>query len=662
MLFFESLVRFGLRMKKTYILLIIVLSESLLGSDFLHLKNRILNQENVYQNLFPGKYISHNEATIWFQNEGSARISTYNKGEIKSIILENGDGVNLNIPKDIFGKILLKGGGIKHGYIEFTSLGNSEDAEKIKIKEKINSNYTDYKKYNISLIKSWNEKRLFPLGVIANKKTKKFHMPNVRHLPEKENAIFFDSELIAEQNKYSHCHACFDDSPFINDYQLEKALVKRAVISFQNQNEILYEHKDLNKLQKLVKKILNNWPETLKGYDYRIQVVRDDAIDAFTVGAGNLYISSGFLDVIEDDLELVSVLAHEIAHSEKRHVLRQFHFAQKKKDELKYKTLLVGLTASALGFGAEATDLAMALTTSLSEFSDELIKAGYSREFEQEADILAQLYLSENGHDRKHMISMFDKLIAYQISRGYLINTDGNPYSSHPMILNRIRQVETAEIYNLEKPIILKPFFRGRTDVNSGFFELKINYIYRASSSHLRGKDAIYILGKIKNRHEYLAFNIDDVRLKTLNDEKISITEPEPSTITTKDGKVIPIDYLSHDDVNIKFKYIGEENIRTVPIAAISDFNISDLVKGVSLKGIEIGGLSGSSINYNSENSFIGTVQVSKLNAMIILEALRKKEFKISSIKFNAIVLKKDSQNTNFEDFEPIKTVMEISD
>ena len=51
----------------------------------------------------------------------------------------------------------------------------------------------------------------------------------------------------------------------------------------------------------------------------------------------------------------------------------QIQAAQKKKDELKYKTLLVGLTASALGFGAEATALAMALTTSLSEFSDELI-------------------------------------------------------------------------------------------------------------------------------------------------------------------------------------------------------------------------------------------------------------------------------------------------
>ena len=172
---------------------------------------------------FPGKYISHNETTVNFQRKDSKGTSSFSIDSIKGVRTANGQMVRLEIPNDIVSTITFKNGMIKTGYIESFSLEDRSDNGKINFKEKISHNYLGYDKNSISLIKSWNEKRLFPFGVIANKETGKYHLSNVRHRPTDDNAIFYDSEIDAEKNKFSSCHACFDNSPMIDDYRLEKA-------------------------------------------------------------------------------------------------------------------------------------------------------------------------------------------------------------------------------------------------------------------------------------------------------------------------------------------------------------------------------------------------------------------------------------------------------
>ena len=608
---------------------------------------------------FPGNYISHNETTINFKRETSKGISSFNIASIKGIRLANGKMLNLELPEDVVSTITFKKGPIKNGYIKSASLKNNIDIDKISFKEKISDEYFDYNKNDIILIKSWNGKRLFPLGVVGNIETGKYHLPNVRHLPTKNKSVSYESEEEAEKNKLSKCYACFDSSPFISDYHLEKALVHHTILAYQNQNEILYEHKELGKVQRYIDKILAKWPETLKGYDYRIQIVRDNNPNAFAVGGGNLYITSGFLDVIESDYELESILAHEIAHVEKRHTLRSFYYAQKKKDEVAFKALLTGLTVIALGGSAEQTNFAANLVTAVAGFSAELAKSGYNRELEQEADILAQIYLDENKYDKMNMVSLFDKLITYTVSRGGFFMD--NAYSSHPALLNRIKQVETSEIYRLDNPLILKSNTGGRSDIPPNFFELKINYIYKASSSHVSGEEMLYILGDIKNNHKDFAFNIDDVQMKLIEKKIVEKTEIKPSNIITKAGKEIPINYISHDENNIKFTYIGKDQVTSIPLTSISDFTISGLVSGEPLDDLHIGGLSGTSINYSSEHSFMGSIKESKLNTVRIFQAIKEKSIMINSIKLSPMVLKQDNPNIKLNDFGAINAMMKIS-
>ena len=618
------------------------------GQDFL------INLEGIESS---GKYISHNKTTVKFKRDDSKRISSISIDAIKGIRSENGEMIRLEVPKDIATTITFKTGGVKTGYTKSFSLENRNEEGGIDFKEKIFKDYVTIDKSRIRYIKSWNEKTLYPFGVIANKQTGKYHLSNVRHRPVGENSIFFDNNILAETNNFSSCHACFDNRPVISDYRLERALVHQTILAVQNQYEILYEHEDLERLQSIVEKILKDWPETIKGYNYRVQIIRDESLNAFAIGGGNLYLNSGLLKSIETDIELEAVLAHEIAHIERRHTLRQFFLSEKKKNETAFKAILAGVTVAALGGTIEETNAAINIVTALSTFSADLVKSGFSRELEQEADILAQIYLSENNYDKTNMVSLFDKMITYQVTRGRTFSSENSAFSSHPTLLTRIKQIENSEIYPLESPILLTSNSGGRDDISPGFFELQINHLFKF---RVGGLEKLYLLGDIKNHHRELAFSIDDIQI-SLNHIETNI---KPSSITTKNGKTIAIDYISHDDTNIKFKYIGKKNISTVPLLNLSDFHISTLLEpknNNSSEYITMGGMNGFSINYQSESSFMGVIETSKENREKLLQAIKQKSIAISSLKLSPMVLKSSDKNINLDEYGSVNAIMSIT-
>src|SRR3954452_22433250 len=54
-----------------------------------------------------------------------------------------------------------------------------------------------------------------------------------------------------------------------------------------------------------------------------IRVIRDDEVNAFALPGGNLYVTTGLILFCEDEAELTSAMAHEIAHIAARHGTRQ---------------------------------------------------------------------------------------------------------------------------------------------------------------------------------------------------------------------------------------------------------------------------------------------------------------------------------------------------
>ena len=63
-------------------------------------------------------------------------------------------------------------------------------------------------------------------------------------------------------------------------------------------------------------------------YDYKIKIIESQMINAFTIPGGRIYISKELISFCESPEQLAAVLAHEIAHVEKRHtvsrILKEF--------------------------------------------------------------------------------------------------------------------------------------------------------------------------------------------------------------------------------------------------------------------------------------------------------------------------------------------------
>lgn len=60
------------------------------------------------------------------------------------------------------------------------------------------------------------------------------------------------------------------------------------------------------------------------GMGLRCTVLHDKTVNAFAIPGGNVYVYSGIVDFLQSDDELAAVIAHELAHVEKRHSLKNY--------------------------------------------------------------------------------------------------------------------------------------------------------------------------------------------------------------------------------------------------------------------------------------------------------------------------------------------------
>ena len=125
--------------------------------------------------------------------------------------------------------------------------------------------------------------------------------------------------------------------------------------------------------------------------------------NAFAVPGGIIGIHSGLLLAAENEGELASVIAHELAH------LSQRHYAQRLEEERRNRPLmLAGLLASILVAAAD-TQGGMAVLSSTMGASAQG-QLAFSRRNEQEADRVGMQTLVEAGIDPHTMPQMFSRL------------------------------------------------------------------------------------------------------------------------------------------------------------------------------------------------------------------------------------------------------------
>lgn len=191
------------------------------------------------------------------------------------------------------------------------------------------------------------------------------------------------------------------------------------------------------------------------GVKWAFTVVASSEINACSVGAGRVFVTTGLLRVM-DDAELAGVLAHEVAHDTYRHTSRQA-------DEITLARLYMRQAEEARAeqarlereyqsaSGAFATNVEMRYRAAVQAEKEALARAeamveklkkwktveGWEEEYE--ADRMGMKLLSAAGFHPLVMVSTLEKLLKMETAREPLRALAAEGTSTHPPLRDRVR-------------------------------------------------------------------------------------------------------------------------------------------------------------------------------------------------------------------------------
>ncbi len=181
----------------------------------------------------------------------------------------------------------------------------------------------------------------------------------------------------------------------------------------------------------------------------RVTVLDDPSRNAFAYPHGSLYIHTGLLARMENEDQLATVLAHELTHVDKRHMLRYQRSARNK--------MIAWGVASVVGSAVAATQEAEALeqgdyskAVRYRLLSDLFLGVGlalavvaaihgYGRELEREADEGAFERMRAAGYDVRQAPAVYRALMEEHGEPGKL---EVFFFGSHPQLASRIEAAE----------------------------------------------------------------------------------------------------------------------------------------------------------------------------------------------------------------------------
>lgn len=233
---------------------------------------------------------------------------------------------------------------------------------------------------------------------------------------------------------------------------------------------------------------------------YRITILNSQAINAFALPSGNLYVTRGLLALADDTSEVAAVIAHEMAHVTTRHAAARARRAEAASE--------VNRVVANVMQDQDAQRLALAST--------QLSLARFSQVQELEADAIGIRTLAKAGFDpfaSSRFLSSMARFADYRTMRGGG-GASRNPdfLSSHPSTPERIafavraaREIGAPGIGEQEKDQYLlgldgmvfgddptEGFVRGRAFLHKGLgiqFSVPQGYVLENTTKAVLGTD-----------------------------------------------------------------------------------------------------------------------------------------------------------------------------
>jgi predicted Zn-dependent protease len=162
-------------------------------------------------------------------------------------------------------------------------------------------------------------------------------------------------------------------------------------------------------------------------YRFDFHLLRDDrTINAFALPGGQIFITRGLYDKLENQAQLAGVLGHEIGHVIERHTAQQMA-----------KQGLGQALVTAVTVGASDDYRKAAAAQAVGSMLNQVTQLGYSREHESEADSKGLQYMTQAGFTPEGMLGVMKVL--QDASRG---NRQPEFLATHPDPGNRYAKIK----------------------------------------------------------------------------------------------------------------------------------------------------------------------------------------------------------------------------
>ncbi|MFN7182123.1 MAG: M48 family metalloprotease [Planctomycetota bacterium] len=166
-------------------------------------------------------------------------------------------------------------------------------------------------------------------------------------------------------------------------------------------------------------------------FKYTFKVVNSKILNAFAIPGGYIYITKGLLAKLEKESQLAAVLGHEVAHIGARHSARMLENAL-----LAEGIILGGYAILRKKTGDKNVRNIYKIA---SHVTAAIILSGYSRENEEQADILGLDYIVKNNYHPYGMVELLEILQKEGKERPNLVQ---DLFRTHPYTKKRIEYVK----------------------------------------------------------------------------------------------------------------------------------------------------------------------------------------------------------------------------
>lgn len=210
-------------------------------------------------------------------------------------------------------------------------------------------------------------------------------------------------------------------------YEDERTIARDFISLLDANNLIVHDAEITWPIQMVTEKLADHVKDPV--YHFKVHVVRDRSINAFTIPDGHIFVNLGLLLFSQDRDEIAAVIGHEMGHAQLRHIPENFDTQFK----LNTATILGVLAGTLLSSKNPEAGAAM-IFSSLG--GTENIRLAYSRQHEFAADEFGRNILKASSIDPAAMPRFLIRLNAFSGTSGipeYLL--------THPFTQNRIANI-----------------------------------------------------------------------------------------------------------------------------------------------------------------------------------------------------------------------------